>query len=295
MESKSVVVKFGGDADVVGIEAFSNVLLGYASVVRAAHSLGDGATSLDISVESAEPGCLEVTLNLTSDVVASLLGLFAANAPILPNVISASFEFYRLMAFLGKHGDPSSSTVDRSAGTISITTGDNATITVNNTVYRMYSSDPGPAKAFSSSFRELDEHSEVDYISLSSDAAPDESFTADRSDFQDFASVQPFAGEDTKEIEYPDQTLYLERVVLRRSKRSMWRFIWNGIPISANITDQEFLDNLDDYSFSIGEAMLANLKVVQRLSLEAHAYLNERYEVTKVSGFEKQPENSKLF
>lgn len=107
--------------------------------------------------------------------------------------------------------------------------------------------------------------------------------------------MQPFAGEDTKEIEYPDQTLYLERVVLRRSKRSMWRFIWNGIPISANITDQEFLDNLDDYSFSIGEAMLANLKVVQRLSLEAHAYLNERYEVTKVSGFEKQPENSKLF
>ena len=295
MESQSVVVKFGGDAEVVGIEAFSNVLLGYASVVRAAHSAEGGASNLDVSVESARAGCLEVTLSLSSDVLAGLLGLVTANAPMLPQVISNSFEFYRLMAFLGKHGEPESTTVDHSSGKTSITTGDNASITINNSVYHMYSSAPGPSKAFSSSFRELEECPEVEYMSLSSDSAPGDVFRAERADFPDYASTQPFAGEGTREIEYAEQALYLERVVLRRSKRSMWRFVWNGISISANITDQGFFDNFDSHSFSIGDAMLADLKVVQRLSPETQTYLNERYEVTRVVGFDKRPENPSLF
>jgi hypothetical protein len=75
------------------------------------------------------------------------------------------------------------------------------------------------------------------------------------------------------------------KAVLRRGKRK-WQFNWQGHTISAPITDPNFFDQLESRAIVLrhGDALDADLKIVQRFLPDAKVWENTAYTVTKVYG-----------
>jgi hypothetical protein len=68
--------------------------------------------------------------------------------------------------------------------------------------------------------------------------------------------------------------------------RRKWSFEWNGVPISAPITDREFLDRIDrhEVTFGAGDALDVEISYRQTFLPELGIYENDNtsYVVSKV-------------
>lgn len=295
MERESVIVKFGGNISGVDVNTFTRTVLAYSAVARAACEKVDASKQLDIQIGSTSPGCLEVTLNITADIIQGMLDIAAASAPVLPSVINTAAEYYRLTKFLGTNGSPRTTTIDGDGESTRITAGNGSTITINRNTYSIYTDRPDVAKSIAGSFKELENNPEIEYIEIDGGDRPKgRHFKAVSGDFPAMSSAPQYAGEETKTVLIEKQNLAVLRVTLKKSTRNMWQFAWNGFPISANITDLDFFDNLDNYSFSIGDVMVVDLKVTKRYDRELKTYMNERYEVVKVRDKHNAPKTGQL-
>lgn len=294
MEQQAVTVKFGGNINGVDVDTFTRTVLAYTAVARAAIADIDASRGLDVQIGSTRPGCLEVTLNLNADVARGILDIVSATAPVLPQIMQTVAEYYKLTKFLGENGSPATTTIKGDGESTVITAGNNASITINRNTYNIYTDNPKVGKAVSASFKELGNNPDIEYVEISEGADGGARFHADRTEFESIAAAPQHAGEDARTATLERQQLTVLRVMLKRSTKCMWQFAWNGIPISANIADSDFVDNLDSYSFAIGDVMEVDLKVTQRYDRDMKAYINERYEVSKVHDKHGVPRTERL-
>jgi len=91
-------------------------------------------------------------------------------------------------------------------------------------------------------------------------------------------------------------TVGIIKAVLRRSKRK-WQFSWQGVEISAPITDPEFFDRLASRQISIaqGDSLDVDLQITQSFDSDTLVWLNTFYEVVKVYELVEGPRQSSLF
>jgi hypothetical protein len=101
-----------------------------------------------------------------------------------------------------------------------------------------------------------------------------------------FAGLPAFLGDDdpAKQRELLETTnLEILRAILERSKRR-WEFVWNGMRISAPVSDQAFFDDFFAHRITIapGDALRVRLRIKQRRAPDIGVYINEEYEVVEV-------------
>jgi hypothetical protein len=99
---------------------------------------------------------------------------------------------------------------------------------------------------------------------------------------------------DTRElVEVTD--LQIVRAILERSKRK-WQFVWNGIRISAPVSDNRFYDEFFAHEITIapGDVLRARLRVRQRRHPDLNIFINEEYEVVEVVQHVPQPRERRL-
>ena len=86
------------------------------------------------------------------------------------------------------------------------------------------------------------------------------------------------------------------KAILVRSARK-WQFVWNGIKISAAISDESFYESLarHEYEFGKGDIIDETLRIFQRKDDETGVYINTRYEVIKVHRRIPGPRQDSLF
>jgi hypothetical protein len=73
--------------------------------------------------------------------------------------------------------------------------------------------------------------------------------------------------------------LVITKAWLKRDKRTLhkWSFEWNGVPISAPIKDEDFLDKLEhrEYLIGTGDALDAQINYQQVYDEGLDMYVNE--------------------
>lgn len=102
----------------------------------------------------------------------------------------------------------------------------------------------------------------------------------------DLARIPSFldgtSGDDTREL---IETTHVEilRAILERSKRR-WEFVWNGMKISAPVTDEKFYTEFFAHRITIapGDALLVRLRIRQKRAAAAGVFINESFEVVEV-------------
>lgn len=91
-------------------------------------------------------------------------------------------------------------------------------------------------------------------------------------------------------------TVGIIKAVLRRSKRK-WQFSWQGIEISASISDPTFFDRLGDRTITIaqGDSLDVDLLITQSFDPDMLIWINSLYEVVKVHRLVEGPKQSFMF
>lgn len=294
MDETNIIVKFGGNVDSVDINTFTRTDLGYASSMQAACGDIDASQALDIRIGETRPGCLEVDLKLVTDSIKGMIGFASAAAPILPQVVATATELYKLLSFLGKNGKEETATIESSKNRVTVVASNAEKMTVNQNTYNIYTGNPNATKSIVNSFKELENRPETESLEIIDPKPKGAHFKADRDDFQYMAAAPLYEGADTKTVISTEQPLSLLKVVLRKSTKSMWRFGWDGAPISANISDTDFFDPFSDYSFGIGDVLIADMKITKRYNRDLNTYMNERYEIVKVHDKKTTPKSQPL-
>jgi hypothetical protein len=89
--------------------------------------------------------------------------------------------------------------------------------------------------------------------------------------------------------EWRQQTMTARILILKawiNHKKRKWSFEWNGVPVSAAIVDEEFLDRIDrrEYLIGAGDALDVEITVMQHYDKKLGVYVNDpkRYLITRV-------------
>lgn len=291
METKTVTVKFGGQVESVDVNTFTRILLDYAGVLQASCKIEDPQAKIASNVRAVRPGCLEVDLGIIAEGIGGLFKDPETSMQTVANGIAIASGFYGLKKFLGRHGKAVSA-VDAPDGGSKITAQDGSTIIVMGGVKNLYVNCPQVSEAVNSSFEALDNDPRIESMSISSDG--EATFSADRSEFGMIASSPSYESGNTKTVE-EETTLTVVKPVLERSTTRKWEFVWRGTKVTANISDKDFMDRLDDELFGIGTSMDVRLKIIQELDERLKTFINKRYEVVKVHSVAPPPQTDGLF
>ena len=111
-------------------------------------------------------------------------------------------------------------------------------------------------------------------------------FIEGRDNFKSYCEIN--IEEEFSRTEIHSVTLRLLKIILEKGSRK-WEFVWNGIKISAPITDDNFWEDLrtGKVQISHGDSMDVQLKIHQKKDPYADVFLNDKYEVVRVDKYHK--------
>lgn len=277
-QDEVVRVKFDGQAHQVDLDTFTQVLLNYSTVIHAAAAESGASGDISVSICAVESGSLDVLVSIATSGIGGLLDLITDNKDAIVSVIAVAGGLYGFKQKLAGKGK----VIDASKGD-----GDDVTVfteggpvTVNKTVFNVYTEHPEATEAIDRTFERLEEMPEIEGFELSHDGQT--GFRAEQDEFSGIATSCNYDAENTKSVVENSVTLVVVKPFLGVSKTRKWEFYHNGRKISAPVTDTEFLDGMDRYSFKVGTRLLGDLEVEKVFMADANTYLDRSYKVIKV-------------
>lgn len=296
MERRGIVFKFEGEVEEISVETFTQAVLGYSKLIQESARQTDDGLIVDVNISATRPGCIEAIL---SAVVSDLPGVLASLSQVsgqLADIVNATNAYLKLRKFLGEHGSPSK--IERQGEQSVVITQSGGTMTVNNVVLKIDSSEDA-VKAATAVFASLQDNESVRGLSIAALDPADvdvETFEASRDEFETIASA-PRCVVDGDRVETEEhQILAVSRPVLEAEDRRKWQFFWNGIKISGTVVDKGMFEKLasHEWTFGIGDSLDCDLEITKRLNTIG-AWENVRYRVVKVHNVISGPRESHLF
>lgn len=202
-----------------------------------------------------------------------------------------------MRSWLNKDGNKEIEGAEQSEDSTTIKTKNGSTYICSNVVYNIYNNSQAINDAISNQFRILEEDPAIDGLTLSSGG---EVLSVPKDDFSLLAQSVDIPGEDRRKEIKNSQTVSVIKPVLEKNLTRRWEFLWNGNRVSANITDVDFLDRMEqgEYRFGTGDKMIVDLQINQALNPIYDAWMNESYQIIVVHEHisrEDPPKRASLF
>ena len=273
-----MTIKFDGQSHQVDLATFTQVLMGYSDVVRAAAKESGMSERLEISIMATEPGSLDVVMSVAAQAAGGILSFLRDNKDGIEAAIIVAGGLYGFKQKLA--GKTSVQKVDeKPEDGLAVVDIDGDMQDVDIRVYNTYINHPEATAAIDNSFSVLDERPEIEAMQIS--FGGDVMFRADHGEFSDIASSPNHEGPDIRHVEC-EAYLQVVKPCLVASKTRKWEFMYNGQRISAVITDDAFLASLDKQRFGMGTKMRVLMDITQEYVHLWRAYANKRYAIVKV-------------
>lgn len=279
-DERKIAIKFEGQTHQVDVNTLTSSLVIFSESLKEINrSIGTGK-SLEIKIEALKPGSFEVHTIVTAinsnDILAA-----AANISGTAALIGATYKgVVKLRSWLKKDANEIEGAVSEGdTTTIKAKNGD--TFICSSVVYNIYNTSQVINDQISDQFRILEEDAGVDGLTITSEG---ESFTVPKEDFSLLAEKVEIFDQNRKKEKKVRETVYVVKPVLEKTTTRRWEFIWNGLKISANIIDLNFLEGVvqGEHRFGTGDTLIVDLDVNQVLNPMYNAWLNESYQITLV-------------
>jgi len=279
------VFHFGGRPSEVDAYTFANSILAFSEAIREINSQTNPDTKLEITIEGVGEGSFRAKLRATAKALSALLRSSAAKE-IARDIVIPLFVAFIYDRYLS---DSSTKIVINDDSYI-VERGHDRII-LPRSIYERRQSLRDPVaieKHIARGFGVLEDDPSVTEFGITKKIDDRKPITMiPRDDFpilSNYATVQE-ADEGKQRILEQREKLIVLRAILARSSRK-WQFVWNGIKISAPITDVKFYEALarHEYEFGQGDVLDAVLRIVQERDEETGIYINVWYEVVHVFG-----------
>jgi hypothetical protein len=278
----TIVLHFGGSEGTIDAYTLANALIGFADTAYAVNETIDPGQEIEIIVEGTGPGSYRTVIRkLKKGFAGGVLSGIAGT--ILWNVVSNVIYDATLKAV-----DPKPQIIINTTEVI-IKHGPD-TIIVPRTVYDATENakkNPAVQKGLKKTFETLEADPHVTDFGITGSIGDTKPLIKiPRTEFP--LVVEPIVDI----VEQPQERTRKERarlVILKawlnHAKRK-WSFEWNGVPISAPITDKEFLDRLDrrEHLLGSGDALDVEITYKQEFDPVLSVYVNDpnSFKVTRV-------------
>jgi hypothetical protein len=279
-EGDSIVVHFGGPASRIDAYTFANSLIGFADTSRAISSTIDPGQEIEIVIEAYGPGSFRTIVRRIRRDYGGVLSR-GAEQVFWAIVATAIYE-----NVLKRDVQPS---ITVNTNEVIIIHAHDRVIVPRQVYDAAQNSKKNPAvqDGLERTFRPLEQDKNVTNFGLTSKIDDTEPIVRiPRSEFPLYTSPSVISEvSSTERVRKENARLYILKAWLNHAKRK-WSFEWNGVPISAPITDTDFLDRLDrrEHLLGAGDALDVEITFKQAYDAGLGVYVNEpdSFFVTKV-------------
>lgn len=271
------VIHFGSDFHRINAYTLASALVGFADAAKAANTVINPGYEIEVVVEALSAGSFKATIRA---VCIEAKNIFSSE-PV------RAITYSIIGAFIYQHTLAPDVTINiqTTETEVVIEQGKTKIIVPREVHEAIQEVDKSPKfrKGISDAMRAIEADSEVKSIGFSGDpTSPEKPLQIPRERFALLTTELDSSEKDNRElIELTD--LQIMRAILERSNK-MWQFGWNGIRISAPITDSQFYDRFFSHRITIapGDILRVKLKIRQVLDKDLGIYLNHSYEVLEV-------------
>lgn len=264
-------------------------LLGYVNLLNEVHKQLNIPKKLNIYVSNTEKGSFIVDLNLLLDTFDKIKSLFGNALPFdIKDIVEISAGLILLKAFLKKEKPKEVKKEDDRVVIINI---DNEKFAINETVYRLAKEDEFIDEAIIDMTESIEEDENIEGFEIKDNVG--HTVKIGREKLKYLIIPNPIFEEKTRTI--TRENVYLTVLKLVFAENRKWEFIFEGNKISANIEDDDFIKNLDKYSFKRGTKLLCDLEILQVYSVRLDEFINREFNIKKVHKVVSPLESKRLF
>lgn len=282
-ESSTLHLRFGKTSHEIDATTLAVCLLETQTTIEQIGITEFGIFKLEMKVKAFQKGSFEVPIEFIAFVAGAI---YHANE-VLPHAkdyLSFFIEYLKLKKFL-KGESPAATR--RDGEQIVITAGDGATITVNNNTYNFHQTNTIANTSTARQFKQLEQDNTVESFEVT-DGERTPLFQSERQDFSRIGHTEQFLKEEifteTKTVD-----LCIQKPVLDK-KKSSWGFIHEGMPVTAKMKDQEFLDRIEQgEQFAMGDRLHAEMEIKREFDSSLQVHRIKSRQITKVLGHTPRP------
>ncbi|MFO1185763.1 MAG: hypothetical protein U1E56_13410 [Bauldia sp.] len=288
-----IVIHYGGPLASVDAYTFANSLVAFADAARSVSQLLDPGQSIEIRLEALGPGSFRAILK---KIHKGLGGFFSRGIENVLWAVVATLIYEKLLS------NDTTVAINVNDREVIISRGDDRII-VPRSVYehsRSAQKDFEISRKLSQAFDVLQSDPAVENFGLTprlADTTP--LVQIPRSDFPRLAALPEIISEDARRRARIAERVRL--IILKlwlRPGKHKWSFEWNGVPISARISDDMFLQKLfsREVLLGAGDALDVELHFEQVFEPHLGVYQNDfnTFNVQKVLGVVTKGDESSL-
>jgi hypothetical protein len=268
----TIVLHFGGEAGSIDAYTFAEALIGFADTAYAVSSTIDPGQEIEIIIEATGPGSFRAVIRRLKKKYGGTLSPVAGL--IFWGVVTNLIYDATL-----KKDDPVLITVNTNEV---IVKHGHDTVIVPRNVYDASENakkNPAVAKGIKKTFETIERDPNITEFGLTSSIHdPQPLVTIPRADFSVVTRRVVIETEDppSERTKTERARLVILKAWLNHAKRK-WTFEWNGVPISAPISDREFLDKLDRREFLLGAGDALDVEITYKQAFDPaiRVYVND--------------------
>ena len=289
MKPVTIQFKYKGDMEGIRADTLLSSLLGYVNLLNEVHKQLNIPKKLNIYVSNTEKGSFIVDLNLLLDTIDKLKSLFGSSLPFdVKDIVEVSAGLILLKAFLKKEKPKEVKEENDKVVIINI---DNEKFTTNETVYRLAKEDELADEAIIQMAECIEKDEKIEGFEIEDNVG--HTVKVGREKLKYLIIPNPIFEEKTRII--TKENVYITVLKLVFAENRKWEFIYEGNKISANIEDDDFIKNLDKYSFKRGTKLLCDLEILQVYSVRLDEFINREFNIKKVHKVVSPAESKRLF
>lgn len=271
-------VQYDGELQEINALTFINSMRNITDIIEEINNEINNTTPsdkhLEIRIKAVEKGSFIVDMELLHTTGAILLGLVANDH--IPTILNILTQLFNLRKILKSDKIENPKLINNY--TSEVTTKDGNTVIVNNGTINLYNNNTRVNKSISDNFKALEADENISGFKLIGEDRK-ELFETKREEFPDLTKSYY---EEDKKNRIKEEVARLN-IIKAAFDGSLWKFIYLGTKISAKITDDKFLNRINNNEkFSKGDVLDVDLKIQQIYDSNFKTYVNKTYEVTRV-------------
>lgn len=268
LDSDQIVIHFGGQLKSVDAYTFGNSLISFADVIRAVNETVNPGQNIEVRLEAVGPGSFRAVIKR----VRKGLGGFLSRAP--------EHAFWAVVAaWLINPAFDDSKTIQIFDDRVEISQ-DGDTIIISREAFDQLENtkrNPKIEKAVRKTFETIDRDESIENFGLTPSLDDKEPLVQiPRADFHRLAIGAPEVVGDKRRSQHAQSVIVVLKPWIDASRRK-WSFEWNGVPISAYLTDEYFMEMVRSHEirFGNGDALDARIEYFQDFDENLSVWVND--------------------
>ncbi len=273
-----IKIKYEGEENQINANTFINSLLHLSTVIQEINRELHPDRKIELKINALTPGSFVVDIHLQMSILDEIGKLFTKeNLSIAAEIAGVLGGIISIRQLLQKE-KPAIINNTETHTTIINNNGDK--ITIENKVYKIYTTNDTINNALSSEFDVLSGDNNIEGLTLF-DSKNEVLCSVNKSEF--YPLSEGVFEEETQQNKIVPRTVTL--IILRLSfERNMkWEFYYDGNKISAKMDDETFYSRIDDgETFAKGDCLEAEIEISQQFDITVNTYINKSYRIKRI-------------